>query len=428
MTRLLSELLDAREPTFRLNVRELERASGNPSADIRLSTEILQQVQSKLRELGLDPQNTTGEELYAALQTRLLGDEQRLRQHLGLEESTSSVEVLSAVEKFVQSLDVPRSCFALRTSVAKRLLQAVPPKKSMKHLGYRSLDSMLKHEPLPQLFTAAALYEPAHWHKALMEKYRQLRPSDFETRRISLFYPTSKRWEALAEEFAATRRHTSIAFKELGAIVVLPVQAKLPAMAITTTLLLLDSMNDIRCSSAFLKLQQVKPDFGSLAGEVASGEPHTAAHLAGWRLPWRLLQRYYSSVRALYHPALFEPHVQPEDLQLIKAEEALAQQIPALEFWVGTPHLALVDRGQTVSLNMLDVALSAANSLSFEDRTAQHVQASVWQELLTRYLNPYNLELVVRQLSDELEPQMELSEEANSDELTEIEAVEKEFA
>jgi hypothetical protein len=245
-----------------------------------------------------------------------------------------------------------------------------------------------------------------------MNTYRRLQPSDFETRQISLHFPTSKRWEALAAEFAAARRHTSVAFKELGAIVILPVQANMPALAITNTLLLLESINDIRCSSTFLKLQQVKPDFGALVAQVASDEPYASAQLGGWKLPWKLLQNYYGSVQAAYHPALFEPHVQPEDLQLARAEEALAQAVPALEFWVGTPHLALVDHGQAVSLNMLDVALGAANSLSFDERVVHHVRSNVWQELLTRYLNPGNLDKIMLELSGELaEAPAELAEE-----------------
>ena len=55
MTRFLSESLQATEPFFRLGLRRLEAANGNPNTDIRFTTEVLHATQSKLRELGLDP-------------------------------------------------------------------------------------------------------------------------------------------------------------------------------------------------------------------------------------------------------------------------------------------------------------------------------------------------------------------------------------
>jgi hypothetical protein len=412
MTRMLSELLDAAEPTFSTNVRGLEKVSGAPNADIQLTTAILQQTQSKLLKLGLDPHNTTGEELYRALEQRLLADDARLKEYMGLPVGASSPEVLAGVRRLVRGLDVPRSCFALKNSVAKRLLKTLAPAKTMKQLGYRSLESMLKHEPLPQLYTATLVHESPAWQRQLTEKYRTLRPSDFESRQIEIFYPTSRRWERLAEYFANRFHHTHATFKELGAVVVLPVTTDVPALGLTSVLLLLESFNDIRSSSTFLKLQQVKPDFGVLVSEVVSSEPLAAAELAGLKLPWRSLQHYFDTATGAYDAELFEPHVQPEDLKLAHAEVALAKTMPALEFWMGTAGLALVDRGQVVSLNMLDVALSAVNSLPFDERSLQHVRKTVWHDLLAHYLDQHNLEQVVAQLSDALvEPRAELAEE-----------------
>ena len=71
MTRFLSDSLNAPEPFFRLSLRKLETANGGPNADIRFSTEVLQAAQEKLRELGLDPHDTTASELYHVLQERV---------------------------------------------------------------------------------------------------------------------------------------------------------------------------------------------------------------------------------------------------------------------------------------------------------------------------------------------------------------------
>jgi hypothetical protein len=411
MTKMLSELLAANEPTFSLNLRQLEKASGGPNADIRLSAQILQSTQAKLRDLGLDPANTNAEELYAALKRRLLDDDERLQEHLNLLAGASSPEVLASVRRLVRSLGIPKGCFGLRASSAKKLLRANPPPKAMKHLGYRSVESMLKHEPAAGIYAAAFLYESPSWQRQFFSKYKDLKPSDFESGQIEFFYPTSERWEKIAQDFVSRWHHNSISFKELGVVVVLPITEKIPALAITSVLFLLESINDIRSASTYFKLLQVKPDFGNLVAEAAGGGSSIMAQLAGIALPWQTLQQYYDASSS-YNAALFEPHVQPEELKLAHAEEALAKAVPALEFWIGTSGLALVENGETVSLNMLDVAVSAVNDLPFADRSVQHARTRVWHDLLARYLNESSLTNVVNQLSGETGGQpAELAEE-----------------
>src|SRR5665213_2648818 len=78
MTRVLSEMRGATEPTFHHVLSRLEAVSGHGNTDIRLSTEIERATRHKLKELGLDPKDTTGAELYAALQQRVKADDERL--------------------------------------------------------------------------------------------------------------------------------------------------------------------------------------------------------------------------------------------------------------------------------------------------------------------------------------------------------------
>lgn len=389
MTRLLSQLLGAREPDFQLHLQHMERSAGHPNVDIYMSAEIERRVQGKVCELGLDPIDTTGPELYHALEQRLLADEHRLRESLGLQDTSPTDKVFSAVHQFVLKTDIPRSCFALKTSAAKRLLKSLPPKKTMKALGYRSLESMLKHEQAAPLFAAAQLYEARPWQRSVLERYRRLMPSDFEVRTITLQLPKAKRWEQVAKAFATQRHHTSVGLRELGAIVTFPVQSSVPALAVTSMLLLLDEINAIRCCSTFLKLQQVRPNFGEAVIQAAQGEPTVTTELttlSGSSLPWHVMQYYYCTFREAYHPALFEPHVQPEDLKLAEAERALAQSVPALEFWQDTADLALLYNGQPVSLNMLDVALGTSNQLKFEDRIVHNLQRNIFTRLIVKYL------------------------------------------
>lgn len=403
MTRYLSEALGAEEPTFSLGIRQLEQASGLPRADIRLTTKTMQQTRAKLAELGLDPYDTTGPELYGALHQRIAYDEQIVRRALSLDADANAVDILSRVGQFVETLAAPKQCFALKASVAKRLFKKKMPKATMRRLGYRSLDSMLKHESVPHLFAAALIAESASWQRLFREQYAKLRPNDFEMRSMTLTIPQSKRWHELAASYVPTVRHNMLTFKELGAVVVLPMSDKLDGLAITSLLLAMHQQNAIRSYSSYIKLQQVKPHFGEIVRESVVAEPALEAQLAGQHVTWQTIHRYYAKFQDAYHPEVFEPHVQPEDLSWQQAEGVMTQLAPTLRFWQGTGALVCMHEGQPVSLNMLDVALGYCNHLSFADRVVHFVRDNLWHELLLQYLNHDNLETAVhRQLSSSL--------------------------
>ena len=409
MTRVLSELLGAKEPEFRLGIRQLERASGAPSADIRLSAELHQAVQSALRDLGLDPNDTTGPELYSALMARAKQDDGVIRKLLGT--GTDDTNLTVRIQRLLTKLDIPKKSFALKSSVAKRLLKKNPPKKTMKQLGYRSLDSMLKHESVAQLYAAAAIAETASWHKQFMNCYKQLGATDFETRDISILAPLNKRWEKLALGYVGDVKHNIMSFKELGVVVLLPIPAQtVEGAALAITLLTLHAVNDIRVTSAYLKLHQVRPDFGNLLMQAARNEPYTQASLLEEKLPWKLIHRYFANSEDAFNAELFEPHVQPEDLKWEPAENILAAMHNRLEFWGHGAHLALLDNGQPVSLNFTDVVLNFCNNLPYEQRIVHYFRDHLWHELMLRYLHQDNLEQVVHdQLGEELVDTPELT-------------------
>lgn len=411
MTRYLSLALGAKQPLFGQSIQELERASGRPAADIRLTSELMQKVRTKIIELGLDPEDTTGPELYQALQARLGDDESKIRQALGIASNATSAEVLGVVQKFISDHKDTNSCFALKTTAAKRLLKKKAPKNVMKRLGYRSVDSMLKHETVASLYAAAVIAEAPSWHRSFREQYSKLGPADFEQRKMTIEYPRAKRWAGLAESFVNTSKHNILCFKDLGTVVLLPLPAQVDGLAITSLLLTLHYMNDIRTYSSYAKLQQVKPTFGKVIQQTVSEEPMTNAQLAGQPVPWKVIQRYYGRMQAGYHPEVFEPHVQPDDLKWQDGELVLAKLEPTLSFWEDTQYICMLHNNEPVSLNILDVALGYCNHLSFADRIVHFVREHLWHELMSHYLHQENLEAAVhQQLSRDLVDDLSLAE------------------
>jgi hypothetical protein len=411
MTRILSELLGAKEPAFQHGIRQLERASGGANEDIRLTTEIMHGMQERLRQLGLDPHDTTGRELYAALMQKVRQDSETFQELLGI--GQDQVDISAAVAHFVTALDMPKQVFALRAVAAKKILRKYPPKKAMKHLGYRSVESMLKHEPCGLILTAAHLTEAAAWHKSLLAAYKRLSASDFEARDIQVLAPVSARWRRLASEYVMQARQNVVGFRELGVVVLLPLpMLQLEAAPLAVTLLAIQAVNDVSTASSYLKMHQVRPDFGVVVAGIARNEPLTKAQMAGSQLPWKVVHRYFAKNPEAYNPHIFEPHVHQEDLRWHAAEDVLSRLHPRFAFWEDTSYLGLLAKAEgrikaslhePVSLNFIDAVLSLCNKLPYERRFVRYFRDHAWHELMLRYMRQANIERTVHeQLSGEL--------------------------
>lgn len=404
MTRALCELFGAVEPlSFRRGLSRLEAASGHESIDIRLTAEVERAVRLKLKELGLDPDDTTGEELYNALQQQVKRDDERLSATL-LRKYGSDTSLPGRISQAIMDLPVPQSCFALKTPVGKRLLQKLPPKQTMKALGYRSFDSMARREPLLALFAAAWLLEAASWRKQMLDSYKKLQASDFEIRRLSVVTPDSKHWQHMAETVVARKQHNIISLKEFGALVILPFPvAAPPAPTMTALLVALHEMNEVRAASTYLKLSQVKPAFGRCVQVAIADEPMVATGLLDGAVPWQVVQRYYARFKDRFRAELFEPHIQKEDLTWHSVEKALSFIDPALAFWHHTGSLALRGDKHPVSLNVIDAALNYCNQLPYGRHIVHYFRNNLWHELMIRYLKHDAIEQTV---VDSLEPEL----------------------
>lgn len=397
MTRVLSELLGAREPLFQLNLRQLEGSAGRPNADIRLTTEVQRELRAKLCQLNLDSEDTTGQELYTALGARLALDEERFAAALRASAQKSDDVVGSVAFMLGRELrDI--SCFSMKSTTAKRLLKANLPKKTMKLLGYRSADSMFKHESVSSLFAASWLAENEQWAKKLVAGYAKLKPADFEIKKIAIDHPSSKRWQDFSREVVAEKRHNTLAFKELGAVVLLPLpdegpQPKLPALS--TAVLALQAVNEVAAASAYLKLHQVRHNFGQVVVGVVTGEPALDTRLLDQPVSWNLMQQYYARFKDVVKADVFEPLVQTEDLIWQTVEDVLTRVEPSLSFWQGTHHLGLLKDGSVTSCNLTDNVLSHGSGLPYAGRVLDFFRSGLMTELLLRYMGHDRVEQTV---------------------------------
>jgi hypothetical protein len=184
----------------------------------------------------------------------------------------------------------------------------------------------------------------------------------------------------------------------------LPVKlARLPGITITAMPLLLHYINEIKLYSAFFKLQQVHHNFGEIIVETLLADPTAAAVMAGQNVHWRVIQRYFGKLENEYHPEIFEPHVQPEDLHWRKAEESLYIIDPELEFWRDMDYVGLMHDNRPTAFNLMDVSVGYCNNTPYEQRVIYHFRESLWNEIFIRYMGHKNLEdQVLKQLDNDL--------------------------
>ena len=216
MSQFISDLLHATEPTFSLALRQLEKQSGKPNVDIKLQEEIVKKAHKKIKQLGLDPDDTTGKELYHALEHKIAEDNERVTKIIGGKDSGDIRAMVPHMIKAVEQADIPKTCWVLKRAKAKSFLKKMPPKKMMKHLGYRSVDSMLKREPFDELYSALRFSEGPEWLEAYNEIFKTIKPTDFETRKIKIIEMDHDKWVDLTEHFVEKKKHNITPYQGAG--------------------------------------------------------------------------------------------------------------------------------------------------------------------------------------------------------------------
>ncbi len=408
MTRVLSQILEAKEPDFRQTIDRLERSCGNACHDIRLNANLIRQEREKIITLGLDPDDTTGEELYHTLQAKLKADDLKLIKHLrtiSARHISAEGNISDGIAYALNNQAKTNKAFAVKNTAVKQLLSKLPPKRTMKATGYRSLASMLKHEPLGLIITMALEMETDSWVNSYYQKLAEFSARDCESRQIKVYCPSAGKWAHTCLGLMAKLRTTVLVNKELSTVIILPLPSNEPKPGLTSATLAigLAGINEIHSSSSYLKLSQLATDFGQRVQSVSMDEPKLGINFPSSPLSWETVQRF------LHHMADFleTPIDSPIDIGELTGwqpiESMAAKIAPELDFWKSTGHVGRLDRRRPISMNFLDNALCLCNRRSYANRIYHHLQRSLWQELIIRYIRP---ELLSDAINQELQPRL----------------------
>ncbi|MEX0934495.1 MAG: hypothetical protein WDZ42_01710 [Candidatus Saccharimonadales bacterium] len=392
---MLARLLQAKQPAFDKAITQLEAQTHNQSIDAKLVAEILAKSHEKMRELNLDIEDTTGQELYRSLINIVAKHDEHLAKEIGGSDPTNLKEMTPLIVKRVEKLSMPRDGWFIKDEVAEQMLLHTPPKQIMAKLGHSSVKQLLAKEDLYEIYGALRFAEDSDWLNEYNSQYHSLTPDDFEARDIKILQFNADKWGDIAAHFIEKKLHNITHLKELGVIMTMPVAdtSPMPGATLKIMPLLLHYFNEIRLYSAFFKLMKDKQNFGDIFVDTLIADPSPVEIAKGEYIHWRVIQRYFGKLKDEHHPEIFEPHVQPEDLHWRKAEESLYEIDPELEFWKDLDYVGLfMNDDEPVTFNLMDVSLSYSNNLRFEDRYLYHFRESLWNEIFSRYMGQKNLE------------------------------------
>lgn len=380
---------------FSLGVANLEKSTGNFGVDVQLIADIIARRNRAYRSLGLDPVDTNGPELYQALMNLVKLHDRFLAKRLGADDLEDVDDILQRIRIASQNVKIPRTVWAVKPSVLRKLLKAANPKATMKALGYRSIDSMFKREPVGKIILAVRLVETALWQAKLLESYKRLTPLDFETRDIEIVYVNHERWRKLSAEYVNRTRQNIVHSKEFGVIGILPLPVtRMRGVAIGVFPRVLHYINELRTYCSFFRLHQVRPDFGKRISETIKIDPHAHISVLGHPLHWRIVHRHYGNKPELM-PDLFEPHLTEDDMAWRHAEYTLFTLEPALQFWHELDYVGVMEDGRPVSFSLIDMAANYINNVSYENRIVSHMRQTLWSELYIRYIGQPSLHRVL---------------------------------
>jgi hypothetical protein len=402
MSHKLAGLLDQPEVAVSSAVGKLEKLSSFSGCDIKLLSRMNNQARSKIESLGLDAEDTLGSELYHALKIRFERDEKLLLQSLGLSEKTMSPEKFAQqVVSFVNHLDMPKNVWALKKSTAKNLLKKQPPKRLMKQLNYRSIDSLLKRENISAIFGAVEATESGRWQKEFWRSFSELNASDFENREVEIVVTKEERWKTVNQNLSIS---TVLA---LGAVIVWPNTSINRLGAIGLSVLLAHQINNVRITGTYIKLHQIDLNFGNILAQICKEGLDIPLKVSYLPIQWKTILHHYGKSSQTDFQEAFEPHISQNDVALHEELAALAKINPVFRWWAGHEHVAANLKGEHISLNIMDILTSFIANLPYEKRSISHFRQSLWHKLIDSYLEHEPVKKFVMAEAGIMEPSYE---------------------
>lgn len=394
MTRLISDILDEPRPQLFHKIEKLERLSGKPGVDIRLTGELKLLFKEKARLLGLDENDTTAGELYFAMSQLALKHSDELAEVIGAKPDDTPRQMVNKAIRFVDKRIGKKSVWSLKDSSARRQLKLNPPKKLMKIFSIRSIDSALKRENVSVFYCYAPLSEPSSWFSKYAAQADKLSISDFDYKPVSISILSDIRRRQL-DKAGIRLKHIIYAHQETAGIeIAVPDKRFKGDVLFVVDSILLQIKNIVRLA-AFYKSQSLKPDFFTNISRIRS-EGLDFMESGDSAIGWPAI--VYGATE-LNIPDLLN------DETVLDPEELLVPSLPQLAgfgFWQH-PFGAYQESDIVVPFNLSDMIVNAINGTEPARAYKENARKNLKNELFARYLKHEPVRAIVMDIQPKKE-------------------------
>ena len=395
MSRLIASLLDADQRSFAKTIERLEHMCLQPGVDTKLTAEIITQSREKARRLNLDPKDTTKEELYYGLLSKARDDDNSLRVKFGFTLDTSSLKASQTIAKETNKLIKKDKVICMKPATVKKLLKAVPPKRTMKQLKFRSIDSVLKREDPLVLYALACRIEDKSWKSQTQARMKRLHPNDaLETTVQVISLPKAWLDKLKNADFDSVIQTVP----ETGSILILPtLPVGMTGSILLTVCLILQAAQQLAIESLPFRTKALSAGYAQLLPDIAIGQIEQIESIHGLTPSWYAVYRLLAERS---HESNLDFEFMLNDLEWQSTETKLASLATELDFWVGTHYIGVETESRQISFHVVDVAASLVLDRKFSGQIVSHLKSSLWNELQLRYLKQDNMErAIVSQLT-----------------------------
>lgn len=387
-------------------IRQLEERMASLTNQNGVLDKIAEENGSSMREklltLGVAREGGS-KEVYDALISKIESDDHNLFSALGEPDCRRASGSQCVADAALRAAGGPRGFF-LKFDKAREFLLKEPPKKVMEFLGYDSAGKMLLNEDLLEVMSSLRFIEGSEWlNDVFFKQYESLVPDDFEERDIRV-KALSEKWGNKSQKFVLQKRHNISHLKELGAIFVIPALLGISGEVLRMFALILHYLNEIPFySDIFRDASQDKKTFANnfislLRGDVLDKRPPESEG----KFSWLVVQRYLAKDDE-NDWRLFAPHINPEALHWLRAEEHLAEAGSALNHfgeelsfwkdidWVGDYFKDESGVDVLVSFDLVDTVMSLVKEKEMA-KYLYHHQEALWNKIFTAYMGRDKLE------------------------------------
>ena len=385
----LARLLGTDEARLDAALEQIHRSLDGGAHDTSVMGDIAAILSRLTRSFGLDPADTTPEELYMSLRRRIKDDNVRLAGALGVSDADNPQIASPRIVAWARH-HFTGEYMVIKQSSLKELLSKNPPKQVMKLLHYRSTPSLLKHETASQLIVLARYIEDDAWLARYREGLTTLTRQDFELRPLEIVWFDKA---VLAEALSRTehRHHLVLHAKEVGCVgIAATSKTRSKGYVIRTLSLVHHYVHEIRYFSTLTKVLLSRGDFITAYVHALVDDHEAHIELARYPLHWRSL---HAAVHGAQIHDVFPPHIDRDDWHTVSTNDVLGQLNQHIVGWGSSGYV--LSGEPVVSCNIIDLTIDEEHGAAFGGHSTKYGRRSLEQEVFRRYLQEPRIHTVI---------------------------------